>query len=174
GGGDLDVGHPRREIAVALVVRDDALAVGGHGRLVVLRVVLDEEAARRARAQPGEDVALGDRGVPLQVHADDLHVALRRGAAAAGHQREQCADPLTWAHGPGWTERNTRRYGARHRLLQGGSLFVRTDPYAALVHERDLLLDHLAPVLGVLHRRPVQVEVLGIDRPVVDELILFD
>src|SRR2546428_1920542 len=43
-------------------------------------------------------------------------------------------------------------------------------PDVAVVHELDLAPDHVA-VLRVLHRRALEVEVLGIDRLVVDDLV---
>src|SRR5215471_11892529 len=47
------------------------------------------------------------------------------------------------------------------------------DPDVPLVHEFDLPVDHLAPVLGVLVGSPVEIEVLRVDRPFVDELVLL-
>ena len=44
-------------------------------------------------------------------------------------------------------------------------------PDVPLVHQVDLPLVDLFPVFGVLHRRPVQVQVLGIDGLIIDDLI---
>src|ERR1700693_6088833 len=44
-------------------------------------------------------------------------------------------------------------------------------PDAALVHQRDLPVDHLLLILGVLHGHAIEVEILGIDRLLVDDLI---
>src|SRR5579884_3527277 len=45
------------------------------------------------------------------------------------------------------------------------------DPDAPVVHEPNLALDHLLPVLGVLHGLAVQVEVLRVDGIAVQELV---
>src|SRR3990170_8068375 len=50
-------------------------------------------------------------------------------------------------------------------------LVGRPRPDAAVVHQADLLLDDLLPVLGVLHGRPLQVEVLRVDRLLVHDLV---
>src|SRR5205814_916778 len=57
----------------------------------------------------------------------------------------------------------TRRPAARSAL--------RLLPDAALVHQPDLPLDDLLAVLGVLHRRALEVEVLRVDRPLVEDLV---
>src|SRR5262245_16047844 len=44
-------------------------------------------------------------------------------------------------------------------------------PDIAVVHEPDLSLDHLVAILGVLHRRPLEVEILRIDGLLVEELV---
>src|SRR4030095_10022735 len=44
-------------------------------------------------------------------------------------------------------------------------------PDIAVVHEPDLSLNHLVAVLSVLHRRPLEVEILRIDGLLVEELI---
>ena len=46
-------------------------------------------------------------------------------------------------------------------------------PDVELVHQLDLLVDHLALVLLVVVRDAVQVEVLRVDRIFVDELVLL-
>src|SRR5260370_12891163 len=47
---------------------------------------------------------------------------------------------------------------------------ARLRPDITVVHELDLAPDHVA-VLGVLHRRALEVQVLGIDRLVVHDLV---
>src|SRR5262245_49078437 len=47
------------------------------------------------------------------------------------------------------------------------------DPDAALVHQAYLALDNLLAILRMLHGRALQVEVLRIDRLLVEELIEF-
>src|SRR5262249_21129242 len=44
-------------------------------------------------------------------------------------------------------------------------------PDAPLVHEPDLAPDDLLAVLRVLHRRALEIEVLRVDRPVVEDLV---
>jgi hypothetical protein len=44
-------------------------------------------------------------------------------------------------------------------------------PDTAVVHEPDLALDHLLAVLSVLHGHPLEIEVLGVDRALVDDLV---
>src|SRR6266849_9472140 len=48
---------------------------------------------------------------------------------------------------------------------------LRLFPDAALVHQRDLPIDHLLLILGVLHGRAVEVEGFGVDRLFVDNLV---
>src|SRR6266568_497118 len=52
-------------------------------------------------------------------------------------------------------------------------LLIRVDPDAALVHQVDLPGDHLAPVVLVRVRGPVEVQVLRVDRLFVDDLVLL-
>src|SRR6266700_3579147 len=52
-------------------------------------------------------------------------------------------------------------------------LLVRRHPDVALVHQLDLPVDDLAPVLRVVVGSPIEVEVLRVDRPLVDQLILL-
>src|SRR6266568_3894254 len=59
--------------------------------------------------------------------------------------------------------------GARKRLPAA----LRLGPDAELVQLADLLVDDLPPVLLVVVGRAVQVEVAGIDGPLVDELELL-
>src|SRR2546425_2603008 len=58
----------------------------------------------------------------------------------------------------------------RRRARRGMSA-VGLLPDAAVVHELDLALDDLLAVLGVLHRRALEIEVLGIDRLLVEQLV---
>src|SRR5207253_8966870 len=60
----------------------------------------------------------------------------------------------------------TRRRGA----LSARASPARLRPDITVVHELDLAPDHVA-VLGVLHRRALEVQVLGIDRLVVHDLV---
>src|SRR5215471_18554036 len=53
------------------------------------------------------------------------------------------------------------------------SPLVGPPPDVALMHQLDLLVDDLAPVLLVVVRGAVQVEVLRVDRVFVDELVLL-
>src|SRR5215469_11877587 len=59
--------------------------------------------------------------------------------------------------------------------LTGGRLraVVRFGPDAAVVHEPYLLIDHLAAVVGVVVRRPVEIQVLGVDGALVNQLVLL-
>src|SRR5262245_43224231 len=52
-------------------------------------------------------------------------------------------------------------------------LLIGPDPDVAVVHELDLLVDDLAPVLLVPVRGAIEVEILRIDRLLVDQLILL-
>src|SRR2546421_1458815 len=58
--------------------------------------------------------------------------------------------------------------GARDRRSRSR---VGRDPDASLLQQADLPLDDLLPVLGVLHRRPVQVEGARVDRLLVQQLV---
>src|SRR5260370_15242833 len=71
-----------------------------------------------------------------------------------------------------------KRKGRRRRTSRSrrrGALSARASPARlgpdiTVVHELDLAPDHVA-VLGVLHRRALEVQVLGIDRLVVHDLV---
>src|SRR5213075_3416491 len=56
------------------------------------------------------------------------------------------------------------------RAERGGSA-IGFLPDAAVVHELDLPLDDLLAVLGVLHRLALEVEVLRVDRLLVEDLV---
>src|SRR5262245_16026639 len=60
---------------------------------------------------------------------------------------------------------------SRRRGSDSLPLSARAGPDAALVHQADLALDHLVPVLLVFHRRSLEVQVLRVDRLLVQELI---
>src|SRR5271154_4834604 len=72
------------------------------------------------------------------------------------------ASGLTPAARPPWVRRPSR-----------ASALVGAPPDVAFVHELDLPVDDLAAVLRVGVRGAVQVEVLGVDRLFVDELVLL-
>src|SRR5207237_8704595 len=67
------------------------------------------------------------------------------------------------------SRRRTSRMRTRGALRARASP-ARLDPDITVVHELDLAPDHVA-VLGVLHRRGLEVQVLGIDRLVVHDLV---
>ena len=50
-------------------------------------------------------------------------------------------------------------------------LASRLCPHTAAMHPRDLFQDHLVPVLRVLHGRPPQIEILGVYRRLVKDLV---
>src|ERR1700722_12790474 len=58
-------------------------------------------------------------------------------------------------------------------LPRGACALVGAAPDAALVHELDLPFGDLAAVLLVVVRRAVEVQVLGVDGLLVDELVLL-
>src|SRR5579884_3196292 len=51
------------------------------------------------------------------------------------------------------------------------TLALRLDPDAALVQQVDLSLDNLLAVLSMLHRLTLQVEIFGIDRLLIEQLV---
>src|SRR5262249_19631264 len=57
----------------------------------------------------------------------------------------------------------------RRRRTTDSALGLRPD--TPVVQEADLALDDLVAVLGVLHRCPLEVEILGVDRLLVEELV---
>src|SRR3989337_2254221 len=73
---------------------------------------------------------------------------------------------------PALRSRGPTALASRSRLaVRGGRSAARLGPDAALVHQGDLLLDDLLAVLGVLHRGALEVEVLGVDRLLVQDLV---
>src|SRR5947207_3854747 len=57
------------------------------------------------------------------------------------------------------------------RVRRELSILSRLLPNPALVHQLDLLFDDLLPVLSVLHRLALEIQVLRVNRLFVDDLV---
>src|SRR5580765_3466531 len=93
----------------------------------------------------------------------DPRQAQRLGVAAHGSRTRTSRSTRTTSA--------TRRCGASAMAAMPGGLSAGLLPDAAVVHQADLAPDDLLPVLGMLHRRPLEIEVLGVDRLLVEQLV---
>src|SRR4030095_12890982 len=99
-----------------------------------------------------------------------------RWSRPTGYPRGRSGSSWGWPSCSSSSSGSSARHG-RDAASAGGAAAshrrsaLRLLPDAAVVQETDLALDDLVAVLGVLHRRALEVEVLGIDRLLVEQLV---
>src|SRR5712692_3276043 len=77
----------------------------------------------------------------------------------------------TWASGTSTCPSHRSGCGRPSPVVKSFSSAGRLGPDAAVLQKLDLRLDHLLPVLRMLHRLAFEIKVLGIDRLLVKELV---
>src|SRR5207248_1729290 len=143
---------------------------------------MDAQSGSAAVANPAASLSAFERAGPLSNHfGASISAAWRhalRPSFSVTRPRAKASVASVSVTAPKRKGRRRRTSRSRRRTsrmrtrmgLRARASPARLGPDITVVHELDLAPDHVA-VLGVLHRRALEVQVLGIDRLVIDDLV---